>query len=104
MKKVIVAGLTAALLAGGAGVAQGANNSVTNPENLAAHPALYGLCTAWAHNGNGREHGNAENAPPFAALQAAAQAAEQDVEAFCAGVRPSNGKGGGSGNSQAPVR
>ena len=104
MRKVIVAGLAAALLSGGAGVAQGANNSVTNPDNLADHPALYGLCTAWAHNDNGRANGNAENAGPFAALQAAAEGENQTVEEFCAGVRPSNGQGGGSGNSKAPAR
>lgn len=53
-------------------------------------PAKFGLCTAWAANANGREHGNAENAPPFQNLQSAADAQDQTVEEFCNGVTPGN--------------
>lgn len=45
--------------------------------------ALFGLCTAWGANSNGREHGNAENAPPFQSLQNQAEEADQTVEEFC---------------------
>lgn len=46
--------------------------------------ALFGLCTAWAHNENGREHGNAGNAGPFRWLQQQAEAEDQTVEEYCA--------------------
>ncbi len=45
--------------------------------------ALFGLCTAWGANGNGRDHGNVENAPPFQGLQNQAEEADQTVEEFC---------------------
>ncbi len=48
--------------------------------------ALFGLCTAWANNDNGRQHGNAENAPPFVHLQQQAEDADQSVEEYCAEV------------------
>lgn len=43
----------------------------------------YGLCTAWANNENGRENGNAGEAPPFQALQDAAEENDQTVEEWC---------------------
>jgi hypothetical protein len=50
--------------------------------------ALYGVCTAWSHNGTGREHGRAGDAPPFAELQELADEADQTVEEFCAEQTP----------------
>ena len=83
-----------------------AANPPTDPANIGSHPALYGLCTAY-FSGQGGEHGKKNDAPPFAALEAAAAAdpdgdGDATVEDFCTGVRPSNGRGGGSGKSNAP--
>ena len=103
MRKILITAAAVGMLATGAVGTAHANNSVTNPENLAEHPALYGLCTAYFANGG---NGNSHNAPPFAALAEAADDddpnTENDVERFCESVRPSNGQGQGSGNSNAP--
>lgn len=96
----LAAALFAALMIAVPATAQNGNGRPT-AENLSEHPALYGLCTAY-FSGQGGEKGNKNNAPPFQALQDAAEAEEQSVEDFCRGVRPSNGKGQGSGNSNAP--
>lgn len=80
---------------------------------VAADPpeqALFGLCTAWGANENGRENGNAENAPPFQGLQDQAEEADQTVEEYCADVpHPGGngngnggGNGGGNGNGNGP--
>lgn len=50
--------------------------------------ALFGLCTAWAHNENGRENGNAGNAGPFVWLQTQAEESDQAVEEYCENVQP----------------
>ena len=106
MRKVIAV-LAVAMMIGGPAAAAG--NGRPTSENLAGHPALYGLCTAY-FSGQGGEHGNKNSAPPFAALQEAADNAGDDdgtttadeMQSFCENVRPSNGQGGGSGNSKAP--
>jgi len=74
-------------------------------------PAKYGLCTAY-FAGQGGEHGRRNSAPPFAALEAAAEEAyegdsddpiEDKVRDFCDGTRPSNGRGNGrQDDSNAP--
>lgn len=48
----------------------------------------WGLCNAYAHNGGGNSH----NAPPFAALEQAAEDADQTVAEWCAenGQHPGN--------------
>lgn len=104
MRKLISGTMLALMLGGGAGVALAdhAGTNPTDPDAIGDHPALYGLCTAWHANENGRENGNAGNAPPFAALQEAAEAEDQTVSEFCEGVRPGNGHGNGGGNSNAP--
>lgn len=76
--------LVAALLAliAPAGVA------LADPGDFPGMPnqSLFGLCTAWQHNGNGQENGNAENAPPFVWLAEQAEAEDQTVEEFCGDV------------------
>ena len=62
----------------------GANGTVPDMPSQ----SIFGLCTAWAHNGNGREHGNAGNAGPFVWLQNQAEAEDQTVEEFCANRAP----------------
>jgi len=49
----------------------------------------WGLCNAYAHNGGGNSH----SAPPFAALEEAAEEADQTVAEWCAenGQKPGNG-------------
>lgn len=48
----------------------------------------FGLCNAYAHNENGREHGNAGNAGPFQYLAQQAEAEDQTVEEWCAENAP----------------
>ena len=105
MRKILaVLGVSLAI----AGPAAAAGNG-SPMDDMANHPALYGLCTAY-FSGQGGEHGNKNSAPPFAALEAAADDAGSDDDEttqdemidFCQDVRPSNGQGGGSGNSKAP--
>lgn len=103
MRKLIVGGLMAVLVAGGGSAfADHAGTNPTDPEAIGNHPALYGLCTAWHANENGRENGNAGDAPPFAALEQAAEDNDQSVSEYCDGVRPGNGHGEGGDNSNAP--
>lgn len=64
-------------------------------------PNNFGLCTAWANNENGRENGNADEAPPFQSLQQQAEDANQTVAEWCAENAPhpgGNGNGNGNGN------
>lgn len=60
----------------------------------------FGLCTAYFA---GSEQGQKQKrkAPPFAALEAAAEAEEQTVEEYCEanGTHPGNGGGQGKGNN-----
>lgn len=100
MRKLLATALGALMLGGGAGVALADHSGPPTSDNLGSHPATYGLCMAWHANENGRANGNAENAPPFVALQEAADENDQSVSDFCAEVRP--GGSHGSGNSEAP--
>lgn len=110
MRRFLIAAATLALLfTGGMGVARAdhAGTNPTDPGAIGGHPALYGLCTAYFANGG---NGNSHEAPPFAALEEAADAAgdgngeatAEELEAFCENVRPGNGHGQGGDNSQAP--
>lgn len=110
MRRILI-GVTSlmVLVTGGMGVARADHpgTNPTDPDAIGGHPALYGLCTAYFANGG---NGKSRNAPPFAALEAAADAAGDDdgdatpeeMQAFCEGVRPGNGHGQGGGNSNAP--
>jgi hypothetical protein len=78
----------AALLAGGTAVAVG--DPGPNGHNT------FGLCTAYfAGSEKGQEM--KRKAPPFQGLEAAAEAADQTVEEYCAenGTHPGNGGGKG---------
>lgn len=46
--------------------------------------ALYGLCTAYENNENGRDNGQAGEAPPFQELNETAEENDQTVEEYCA--------------------
>lgn len=87
MKRLIIGGGAAALIAGGAGVSFAAGPGPGHGNNT------FGLCTAYfsgSQTGQDHKHG----APPFAALEAAANAADQSVADYCAanGQHPGNGK------------
>lgn len=89
MKRTILASAVLALGVAGGGVSladpPGPNGSNT-----------FGLCTAYfAGSENGQQH--KRKAPPFQGLEAAAEAADQSVEEYCAanGQHPGGGKGGG---------
>lgn len=78
----------AVLLAGGAGIAS-ADPGPNGNNN-------FGLCTAYfAGSDNGREH--KRKAPPFQALEEAAEASDQTVEEWCAENAPHPGGGNGGG-------
>ena len=104
MKRLIVGGAIAAILAGGAGVSLADPGPNDPPGN--GHGNTYGLCNAYGHNG-GNNQGQA-----FQGLQQAAREADEadgsddytttaeEVGAFCAerGGKPGGGKpGGGKG-------
>lgn len=66
--------------------------------------STYGRCTAYEANENGREHGNAGNAPPFQALQDDAEAENETVEEHCEDIEPPAEDGtddGDEGNATA---
>lgn len=56
--------------------------------------ASYGICTAYENNENGRENGQAGNAPPFQWLSDQAEEEDQTVEEWCM----ENGQHPGQGN------
>lgn len=108
MRKLLAV-LAAALMIAGPAAAAGQGNG-SPMDGIGDHPALYGLCTAY-FSGQGGENGNKNSAPPFAALEDAAdqagddngEASPEEVASFCDGVRPSNGQGKGKQNdSRAP--
>ena len=102
MRKFLAVLVLAVMVAGPA--AADRSGGVTDPANLDSHPGTYGLCNAY-FRGQGGEHGNKNNAAPFAALAEAADDGDdetspaEDIAAFCADRTPSNGQGGGSGAS-----
>ena len=76
MKRLIIGGTLAAIVAGGAGFAF-ADPGPGNGNNT------FGLCTAYfAGSQTGQDHKH--QAPPFQALEAAATAANQSVADYCA--------------------
>jgi hypothetical protein len=97
MRRKVLATLAAGALAFGAmGFSPGNSGNAGGPGGPGPFgPNNFGLCTAWAANENGRENGRAGDAPPFAALQEAADEADQSVEDWCAenGQHPGNGNG-----------
>lgn len=85
MKKFLVPAAALAMLAGGTAVASAL------PPGPNGHNT-FGLCTAYfAGSETGQEHKH--QAPPFQGLEAAADAAGQSVEEYCAenGTQPGQG-------------
>ena len=82
MKRLVIGGVAAALITGGAGVSFADGGPGPNGNNN------WGLCNAFAHNGGGNSH----NAGPFAQLQQDASDANQSVADWCAqnGQKPGN--------------
>lgn len=76
MRKMIAAGTTALLLAGGGAFAASAEPG-PNGNNT------FGLCTAY-FSGSEKGQEKKRQAPPFQGLEAAAEAADQTVEEYCA--------------------
>jgi hypothetical protein len=78
MRRIALGLAAAALVAGGgAALAEPGPNGHNN----------HGLCTAYfsgSENGQAHKH----KAPPFANLEAAAEAADQTVEEYCAAATP----------------
>jgi hypothetical protein len=97
MRRKVLATLAAGALAFGAmGMGPGNSGNAGGPGGPGPFgPNNFGLCTAYQANENGRDNGNAGNAPPFAALEEAAEAADQTVEEWCGenGQHPGNGNG-----------
>lgn len=56
--------------------------------------ATFGLCTAYENNEEGRENGQAGQAPPFQELQDRAEEDDQTVEEYCEenGQHPGRGR------------
>lgn len=48
--------------------------------------SAYGICTAYENSEEGRENGNASQAPPFQALEENATAENESVESYCSDV------------------
>lgn len=93
MKRTVIS--VAVLALGLTGVGVSAADPGPNGNNT------FGLCTAYfAGSEQGRE--KKRQAPPFQGLEAAAEAADQTVEEYCAanGQRPGGGNGGGSGGGK----
>ncbi|MEX2659773.1 MAG: hypothetical protein WD232_08750 [Acidimicrobiales bacterium] len=86
MKKLFIAAMAALMVVGAGGVAQA--NHANNGPGPNGHNT-FGLCTAYfAGSEKGQEQ--KRKAPPFQALERAAEDAEQSVEEYCAanGQRP----------------
>ncbi len=84
LSKIAVPATAAAMILGGAAVAVAAPGP--NDHNT------FGLCTAY-FSGSDKGQEQKRKAPPFAGLEAAAAAANQTVEEYCAenGTHPGNG-------------
>lgn len=97
MRRKVLATLAVGALAFGAlGMSPGNSGNAGGPGGPGPFgPNNFGLCTAWEANENGRDNGNAGSAPPFQALQDAAEEQDQTVEEWCAdnGQHPGNGNG-----------
>ena len=101
MKRTIVSAAILALVAGGAGVSVAAPGPNDNNN--------HGLCTAY-YAGSENGQANKRKAPPFVALEAAADAAgdadgettAEEMETFCSTFLGGNGNGNGNnGNPKA---
>lgn len=88
MIKLAAPAAALAVLAGGTAVA--AADPGPNGNNT------FGLCTAY-FAGSERGQEQKRQAPPFVALEAAAEAADQTVEEYCAANGTHPGQGGGRG-------
>lgn len=89
LRTVVAPAAIALLVAGGANTAS-ADPGPNGPNN-------FGLCTAYfAGSEKGKEQ--KRKAPPFQALEAAAEEADQSVEEWCAENAPHPGGGNGGGN------
>jgi hypothetical protein len=98
--RMVTAVAVGALAFGALGAGPGENNGNGGGPGPFG-PNNFGLCTAWAASENGRENGNAGNAPPFRALQdTAAEEGYDSVEDWCAeyGQQPGNGNGNPPGS------
>lgn len=96
--KIVAAGLALAMIAiPGSAVAGHGNGNGGGHDTYPGFPdaATYGLCTAYENNENGRENGQAGEAPPFQELEDRAEEEDQTVEEYCA----ENGQHPGGGNS-----
>ena len=82
MKRILITAAVLAIGAGTTGVSFAGGPGPFGPNN-------WGLCNAYAHNND-----HAHSAPPFAALQAEADAQSQTVEEWCDahGQKPGGGK------------
>lgn len=86
LSRIVAPVAIALLIGGGAGIAT-ADPGPNGHNN-------FGLCTAYsAGSENGKEH--KRKAPPFQALEAAAEAEDQTVEEWCAANGQHPGGGGG---------
>lgn len=89
VKLVLAPAAVALLVAGGAGIAS-ADPGPNGNNN-------FGLCTAYfAGSDKGKEQ--KRKAPPFQALEEAAEESDQSVEEWCAQNAPHPGQGNGRGN------
>lgn len=84
--KLIVIGLAVALVGIPTSAVAGHGNG--NGQGHDSYPgfpdaALFGLCTAYENNENGRENGQAGDAPPFQELEDRAEEEDQTVEEYC---------------------
>jgi hypothetical protein len=84
LRKLIATGIAALALAGGSAFAASAAPGPGHGHNT------FGLCTAY-FSGSEKGQEMKRKAPPFQGLEAAADAADQSVEEYCAenGQRPS---------------
>jgi hypothetical protein len=93
-KRLMTGALASALMLGAFGFGPG-DGPGPNGNNT------FGLCTAYsAGSDTGREA--KRNAPPFQALEAAAEAEDQTVGEYCAEHGQQPGNGNGNGNDRRP--
>lgn len=84
--QLIATGLAVALAGIPAGaLADHGNGNGNGHDSFPGFPseATYGLCTAYENNQNGRDNGQAGEAPPFQELEDRAEDNDQTVEEYC---------------------
>jgi hypothetical protein len=104
--KWITVGLAFAMLAiPPAAMAGHGNGNGNGHDSYPGFPdaATYGLCTAYENNENGRENGQAGEAPPFQSLEDRADENNQTVEEYCEenGQHPGQGDGGSGDDNRS---